>query len=43
VKEKQDDTDCGKNECDPDPGLSSGGQLTLGLQVISKGGTEKDY
>jgi hypothetical protein len=43
VKKKQDDTDCGKNECASDPGLSSGGQLTLGLQIIPESGAEKDY
>jgi hypothetical protein len=43
VKEKQDDTDRGKNECDSDPRLSSRGQLVLRLQIIPESGTEKDY
>jgi hypothetical protein len=43
VNEKQDDTDCGKNECDPDPRPSGWSQLALCLQVIPESGTKKDY
>jgi hypothetical protein len=43
VKEKQEDTDYGKNECNPNPRLPSRGQLAFGLQIIPEGGTEKDY
>jgi hypothetical protein len=40
--EGKNDTGRRKNECDPDPGLSSRGQLALGLQIIPEGGSEKD-
>jgi hypothetical protein len=43
VKKKQDDTDRGKNERDPDPRVSSRRQLALRSQIIPESGTEKDY